>query len=388
MTTAVATAVTSAPKYLSAAIGKLKELSLAVAEPDSSIIAPLMTKLSELDETKAVMIGRTLAYQDVFNTLASKEISEMTFGQRYDDIAQNFDSIVDDMKRLVGQAERGSLSIGDRFGNIVMKIRRGDVAYRFDESQKTFSQVMKDSLQQAVREKRILEAYVDYRGALKEAEVLTYDLMKIAEERWKEAEAVAAEANAKVLAAADAEPGERARLELARDEAVRLQSEAEARWQSTKRFSENLSTSYNLADMTFKRLEQITNLKQEAVDEGNSFFTTNKIVFTALKVTMTGFIGLHEATQTINNMKAGRAKAIEAVANVGDKLLEEATKAAYLSVDEGTVGAMKALINSTTSWQSKQKQLQKELREQSARNAEQIAKDAEAGRQAIIAAAA
>jgi hypothetical protein len=388
MTTAATAVATASKGYLAAALGKLKELSLAVAEPDSSVIGPLMTKLSELDETKAVVIARTLAYQDVFNTLASKEISEMTFGKRYEDIAEDFDSIVDDMKRLVGQAERGSVSIGDRFGNIYMKLSRGDVAYRFDASQKTFSQVMKDSLDQAVREKRVLEAYVDYRGALKESEVLTYDLMKIGEERFKAAEAAAAEANAKVVAAGDADPAERARLELARDEAVRLQTAAEARWQSAKRFSENLSTSYNLADMTFKRLEQITNLKQEAVDEGNSFFTTNKIVFTALKVTMTGFIGLHEATQTINNMKAGRAKAIEAVAQVGDKLLEDATKAAYLSVDDGTVAAMKALITSTTSWQSKQKQLQKDLREQSARNAEQIVKDAEAGRQAIIAAAA
>lgn len=379
-----AAVVASAPKYLSTAIEKLKSLSLSVPEPDSSLIGPLMTKLSELDETKAVVIARTLAYQDVFNTLASKEISEMTFGQRYEDIAQNFDSIVDDMKRLVGQAERGSVSIGDRVGNIYMKISRGDVAYRFDDSQKTFTQVMKDSLDQATREKRILEAYIDYRDALKDAEVLTYDLMKIGEERFKVAEAAATEANAKVVAAAEADPAERARLELARNEADRVRSAAEARWQSAKRFSENLSTSYNLADMTFKRLEQITNLKQEAVDEGNSFFTTNKIVFTALKVTMTGFVGLHEATQTINSMKAGRAKAIEAVASVGDKLLEDATKAAYLSVDDGTVNAMKALIGSTTAWQAKQKQLQKDLREQSARNTDQIAKDAEAGRQAII----
>lgn len=386
MTTATAV-VASAPKFLSSAIAKLKGLSLAVVEPDSSVLGPLLTKLSELDETKTLVIGRTLAYQDVFNTLASKEISEMTFGERYNEITQNFDSIVDDMKRLVGQAERGSVSIGDRFGNIYMKISRGDVAYRFDASQKTFSQVMKDSLDQAEREKRVLEAYVDYRGALKEAEVLTYDLMKLGEERLKEAEAAAAEANAKVVAAAGADPSERARLELARDEAVRLQSAADARWQSAKRFSENLSTSYNLADMTFKRLEQITNLKTEAVDEGNSFFTTNKIVFTALKVTMTGFIGLHEATQTINSMKAGRAKAIEAVANVGDKLLEDATKAAYLTVDDGTVTAMKALITSTTQWQIKQRQLRKEMSDKSAENTAILVKESEDGRQAMIAAA-
>ena len=387
MTTA--TAVAAAPaKYLAVAIDKLKQLNIALSEPDSSIIAPLMSRLAELDEAKATVVGRTLAYQDVFSALVSKEISEMTFGKRYEEINESFDSIISDLKRMVGQAERGSVSLPERISNVYMKVSRGDVAYRFDSSLKTFTQVMRDALQQADRESRVLQAYVDYRGALKEAEVLTLDLLKIAEGRLEDAKKATSEANDKVVAAAAAEPAERAKLELARDEAQRVQSAAEARWQSAKRISENLSTSYSVSDMTLKRLEQITTVKREAVEEGNVFFSTNKVAFAALKVTITGFIGLHEATQTINSMKAGRAKAIDAVAGVGDKLLEEATKAAYTSTDDATTSAMSKLISSTVAWQTKQKELVIEANRRSAENTAQLAKEAEQGRQAMIAAAA
>lgn len=387
MTTAAAV-FASAPKYLTAAISKLKDLGLSVGEPDSSIIAPLMTSLAEIDETKALVVGRTLAYQDVFSAMASKEISQMTIGDRQSEIAGNFKSIIADMKGMVGQAERGSPSVGERFGNIYMKITRGDVAYRFDLNEKTFKEVIKDSLDQIAREKKVLEAYVDYRGALKEAEVLVYELMKTAAEQLEAAKKVTAEANAAVVAAADSDPGERAKLELARDDAQRLQTAAESRWQSAKRQSENLSSSYNIADMTFKRLEQITNIKQEGANEASAFFSTNKIVFAALKVTMTGFLGLHELTQSINAMKSGRADAIEALASVGDKLLQDATTTAYTSVDDGTVASMKTLIAATENWTVTQRKLAEEARAKSTENTAIIAKDAEAARQAIIAAAA
>jgi hypothetical protein len=195
-------------------------------------------------------------------------------------------------------------------------------------------------------------------------------------------------ANDAVVGAASVAPGERARLELARDEAKLAEDAAEARWQSTKRISENLETSYNVADMTFKRLEQIIRSKNEVVDEGNAFFSTNQIVFTALKVTVTGYIGLHEATQSVNAMKEGRAKAINAIADSGDKLLEAATTAAYTSTDNATAAAMKNLIEKTVSWQVREKELIAAARKQSSENTAQIAKDAEEGRQRLINASA
>lgn len=385
---AAVSVVANAPKYMNSAIEKIKELGLSLVEPDSSLVAPLVSKLAELDNTKALVIGRTLTYQGVFAEMADKNISAMTYGSRFEEITESFNSIVDDMKRMVGQAERNGVSLGERFGNLYMKVSRGDVAYRFDKVQSVFKDVMKDSLDQARREEKILSAYVDYRGALKEASVLTFDLMKLAEDQWNVAKDATVKANDAVVAAASAEPAERARLELARDEAKLAEDAAEARWQSTKRISENLETSYNVADMTFKRLEQIIRSKNEVVDEGNAFFSTNQIVFTALKVTVTGYIGLHEATQSVNAMKEGRAKAINAIADSGDKLLESATTAAYTSTDNATAAAMKNLIEKTVAWQVREKELIAAARKQSAENTAQIAKDAEEGRQRLIAASA
>lgn len=385
---AAVSVVANAPKYMNSAIEKIKELGLSLVEPDSSLVAPLVSKLAELDNTKALVIGRTLTYQGVFAEMADKNISAMTYGSRFEEITESFNSIVDDMKRMVGQAERNGVSLGERFGNLYMKVSRGDVAYRFDKVQSVFKDVMKDSLDQARREEKILSAYVDYRGALKEASVLTFDLMKLAEDQWNVAKDATVKANDAVVAASSAEPAERARLELARDEAKLAEDAAEARWQSTKRISENLETSYNVADMTFKRLEQIIRSKNEVVDEGNAFFSTNQIVFTALKVTVTGYIGLHEATQSVNAMKEGRAKAINAIADSGDKLLEAATTAAYTSTDNATAAAMKNLIEKTVAWQVREKELIAAARKQSAENTAQIAKDAEEGRQRLIAASA
>jgi hypothetical protein len=378
--------VAAAPKYLKSAVEKIQELGLSLVEPDSSLVAPHLSPRAELDETRALVIGRTLTYQAVFNDMADKNISAMTFGTRFEDITESFNTIVDDMKRMVGQAERNGVSVGERFGNLYMKVSRGDVAYRFNRVQSVFKDVMKDSLEQAVREEKILAAYVDYRGALKEASVLTFDLMKLAEDRWNADKAETIKANdAVVAAAAAAEPAERARLELARDEAKLKEDASEARWQSTKRISENLETGYNVTDVTFKRLEQITHTKREVVDEGNAFFSTNQIVFTALKVTVTDYIGLHEATQAVNSMKEGRAKAINAIAESGDKLLEAATNAAYISTDNATTAAMKNLIDKTVAWQIRQKEVVAAGRKLSSENTAQMAKDAEEGRQKLIA---
>lgn len=380
--------VANAPKFMNLALAKLSELGLSLVEPDSSLVAPLVKKLAELDEGKALVIGRTLTHQGVFADLAEKHISAMTYGSRFEAIAEAFDSIVDDMKRMVGQAERNGISIGERVGNLYMKVSRGDVAYRFDKVQSVFKDVMKDSLEQARREEAILEAYVQYRGALKEASVMTFDLLELAQEQWDVAKAETVAANDAVVSAETAPPAERARLELARDEKKLAEDAAEARWQSTKRISENLETSYNVADMTFKRLEQIIRSKNQVVDEGNAFFSTNRIVFTALKVTVTGYVGLHEATQAVNSMKEGRAKAINAIAESGDKLLEAATTAAYTSTDNATAAAMKNLIEKTVSWQVREKELIAAARKQSAENTAQIAKDAEEGRQRLITASA
>mgnify|MGYP003693901211 CR=1 FL=1 len=64
-----------------------------------------------------------------------------------------------------------------------MKIARGDIGDRFDKIRKTYLAVTKETKNQIEREGTILDAYRDYRGALKHAEVMALEVLKKAGEK-------------------------------------------------------------------------------------------------------------------------------------------------------------------------------------------------------------
>ena len=69
----------------------------------------------------------------------------------------------------------------ERVNNVWMKISRGDIADRFDTIKETYLDVSRSTKDQIERESTILEAYRDFRGALKQAEVLALEVLKTAE---------------------------------------------------------------------------------------------------------------------------------------------------------------------------------------------------------------
>src|SRR5690606_1481929 len=108
-----------------------------------------------------------------------------------------FNSIRDDAKGLVDQYADGKISTMERLSNVWMKMTRGDIAQRFDKIKDTYLEVQKDTKVQIEKEHLILEAYMDFRGALKNSEVLALDVLKAAEVKLEEAKA-------RMKAAADA----------------------------------------------------------------------------------------------------------------------------------------------------------------------------------------
>src|SRR5690606_38769322 len=134
-------------------------------------------------------IARTLAQMGVFNEIVRNEISEISLGQRYEKITQAFDSIRTDAKRMVDQISDGKLDVFERATTAWMKISRGDIATRFDAIRDTFLDVARDTKENIEREHRILEAYLDFRGALKQAEVEAHEVLKAAEVRLHAAQA-------------------------------------------------------------------------------------------------------------------------------------------------------------------------------------------------------
>ena len=141
----------------------------------------MIKKISDLDEEKAVAIARTLSNTTVFNEVVREQISAMKVGERYEQIVNAFNSIRDDAYKMVNQLEDGKIDTRERLSNFWMKVTRGDIPSRFEKIKDTYTEVTHDSRDQMEREQTILQAYQDFRGALKEAQVMALQVLKKAE---------------------------------------------------------------------------------------------------------------------------------------------------------------------------------------------------------------
>src|SRR5215470_2174349 len=299
-------AIRSPLQYLDKASGMLRELGLMPDKLEPAPINALLEKISDLDKDKIALIARTLGQAEVFNEVVRDQTAQMDIGERYNDITNGFNSIRDDAKRLVDQVSDGKIDIFERGTNMWMKIARGDIADRFDKIRKTYLAVTKETKNQIEREGKILEAYRDYRGALKHAEVMALEVLKQAEARLNAARAALEQETAKVAGFSGTEPAERAKLELARDEQLRLTQDEDKRYQIAKDLSDNLIIAYNTSEVIRARLMQTTSAKERVYAQAVTFFSTNDSVLTALKASFTGMFGLHESTKTLDAMKEGR----------------------------------------------------------------------------------
>jgi len=364
-------------QYLDKAMGALRDLGLAPPATAEAPIVGLLEKISDLSPDKIAIITRTLGQAEVFNEVVRNQVSQMEIGERYKAITAGFDSIRDDAKKMVDQIADGKIDMFERATNAWMKLSRGDIADRFDKVRSIYLDVSKETKNQIEREGTILEAYRDYRGALKQAEVLALEVLKQAEDHWDRTKADLAAAADKV-AAFTGEPAEKARLELERDEYVRRTQDEEKRYQIAKDLSDNLTIGYNTSEVIMARLMQTTNAKERVYQQSVSFFSTNDSVLTALKASFTGMFGLHESTQTLNAMKEGVSKSLESLAEIGDKVQEAAVRAGYGPTIRAD--AVKKLVDSVVNFQIKSTEIIAEMRDQSTKNSAEIRDAVEDGK--------
>jgi hypothetical protein len=374
-------AVRTPMQYLDKATGVLRDLGLMPAKLEPAPINALLEKISALEPDKIQVIARTLGYASVFNEIVREQIAGMEIGERYKTITSGFDSIRDDSKRMVDQLTDSKLDLLERATNVWMKISRGDVADRFDKLRATYLDVTKDTKDQVEREHAILEAYRDYRGALKQAEVLAFDVLKTATAKLEDARSALKTATDKVAQFAGKEPAERARLELERDEMLRRMQDEEKRYQIAKDLSDNLTISYNTSEVVMARLAQTTSAKERIYAQSITFFSTNDTVLTALKASFTGLFGLHESTATLNAMKEGVSKSLETLSEIGDKVQEEALRAGYGPTIRAD--AVKKLVESVVGYQERAQSIIEEMRKAATQNSAEIRDSVEDGKRRI-----
>jgi hypothetical protein len=125
-------------QYLDKAVGALRDLGLQPAKVEDAPINALLEKISDLDKDKIAVIARTLGQTSVFNEVVREQTAAMDIGTRYQDIAQSFNSIRDDAKKMVDQMDDGKIDLMERVSTVWMKVSRGDISDRFDLIRKKY----------------------------------------------------------------------------------------------------------------------------------------------------------------------------------------------------------------------------------------------------------
>jgi len=368
-------------QYLDKAMKSVRSLGLWPQEIEEQPITGLLQEITQLDEDKVLLIGRTLSQASIFNEIVREQVAAMSVGERYEDITKGFDSIRNDAKALVDQLDDGKLDMLERASNVWMKVSRGDIATRFDKIRNIYLEVSRDTKDQIQREFTILEAYRDFRGALKQSEVMALEVLQTANERLEERKTTLSEISEVLANFESGTPADRARIEMSRDERLReLQSE-ERRYQIAKDLSDNLTISYNTSEVVMARLRQTTNAKERVYQQSISFFSTNETVLTALSASFTGMFGLHESTKTLNAMKEGMSKSLETLSEIGDKVQEEAIRAGYGPTIRAD--AVKKLLDSVINFQEKSHTIISEMRTLSTQNSQEIREAVEQGKKRL-----
>ncbi len=368
-------------QYLDRALGKLREIGITPETETDAPINALLEQISELSPDKILIITRTLGQASHFNEVVRSQVQQMDIGERYEEITDAFNSIRDDAKALVDQLADGKISFTENLANKWRDMRRGTISDRFDDIRSTYKEVARSTKDQIEREQTILEAYRDFRGALKQAEVQALEILNVATNKLDTAKLDLEAASNQVATFTGDDPAAKARLELARDERLREMQDEEKRYQIAKDLSDNLTIGYNTSEVIMARLMQTTNAKERVYAQSVSFFSTNESVLTALNASFTGLQGLHESTETLNAMKEGVNKSLETLAEIGDAVQKKALEAGY----GPTVAAasVKKLVDSVVNFQVQSREIINEMREMSTKNSEEIRTAVEDGKRRL-----
>ena len=372
--------------YLEKAINGLRNIGLMPEKPDEMPVVALINQIADLDMEKAAAIARTLSHATVFNEVVREQITSMNVGERYEEITRAFNSIRDDAKSMTVQLDDGRIDTMERLSNFWMKVTRGDIPSRFRKIKETYLDVAADTRDNMEKDRMILEAYRDFRGALKQAQVMAYQILKKAEEALAGAKARLDQASAALETHTgpnrDQDREAIAALELTRDQRLRELQEEDKRFQITKDLAENLSISYNTTEVVMARLVQTADVKERVYSQAVSFFSTNETVFTALNASFTSLQGLNESTRTLDAMKDGINKSLETLAEVGDKVQEDALKAGYGPTIKAE--SVKKLLDSVVNFQEKSLAMVAEMRDLSTRNEAEIRLAVEDGKRRLV----
>ncbi|TWT33666.1 hypothetical protein KOR34_34990 [Posidoniimonas corsicana] len=374
-----AAASQSMQKYLEKAKDVLEKFGVSTDSETQTELIRLLEEVRHVDEAKVLAIAGVVKHMSTFNKLVRDNVEDINVGNRYLEISQMFDSIREDSKRLIGQLDDGKIGMTEKMSNVWMKIRRGTPHARFEKIVDVYQDVCKDTKDQLDREEEIMDGYIDFRFALKEAEVLAREVLEEQLPHLDKAKADLAAAQQAVTDYSGDDQTQQSRLELRRDEANEAYNREDRVYQLLKDVSENLAIGYDVGETLVTKLRQTHDVKEQVYRRAVTFFTTNEHVFTILGTVYTSQQGLHEAAASTEALKEGVNKSLEDVADLGRELERAALKAGYGSTISPE--SLEKLVKAISDYQIESLQTVAELRKESEDNAREIRRVVEEGKQ-------
>lgn len=365
--------------YLDRAVTVLERYNITRTQGEESQMAVLLQDVVKVDEAKVLAIARTLQHMGTFNQLVRDNIEATNVSDRYKTITEMFDSIREDSKKMIGFLEDGKIDWKERLNLGAMKLTRGTTHHRFEKIEGLYQDVSKDAREALEHESAILGAYTDFRFAVKEGEILAYQVLATQEAALGTAKKAYETAAGQVTAYAGGDRAEISRLELARDEALRTLKEEDRKYQLVKDVAENLTVGYNVGETLIAKLNQTHELKDQVYRRSVTFFATNEHVFTTLDALYTSQGGLHEDTQSLRAMETGASKGLEDIAELAGKVEKAAIDAGYgETINAASVGK---LVDAIVSFQTDSYKMIEDARTRATANAQEVKRIVEDGKE-------
>ncbi len=308
-------------------------------EVDSKAQAATLSQIKELEDLgpdETAHLVEVVQSMNAFDQLVSDNLRQMNVGERHNDIAENFESIIKDLERKIrsasGEANMGQKlfdKIQDRFN----AFRRGDIKERFEKIKVAYESVFADSGKQIEHEMAILDAYRDYREALRDSMYIAESLKDkataardIAGDRLKEAKA-----NLEALPD-DASVMQQGPLQIEMDEAQRAFEQVDRRQDIAASLHEKLTISYTVSEAVMTRYAETTKIRENVQRQSSIFYTTNNGVMNVLKATILQLEGTVESANTLEVMKKKQSEMLSKITNntsALSKVASRATEVAY-----------------------------------------------------------
>ena len=259
-------------KYLDQAVGVLQRYGVLPKADTPLELTKLLEEVRHVDEPKVMTIAKTVQYMQSFNAMVRDNVEDVQIGNRYLEISEKFDSVRQDSKKLIAQLDDGVISWTEKLSNLWMRMRRGSPSARFQEIADIYKDVSRDTQEQLKKEMTIMDGYIDFRFALKEAEVVGSRVRSMHKFRFstdaQEWARLRRSSRRSTTTPVKPTKAGRASWSLAASNATArcTRYEKEDRtYQLLKDIAENLSIGYDVGETLISKLKQTHDVKEQCV---------------------------------------------------------------------------------------------------------------------------